>query len=168
MFSSNFQAVLATCTTDYEKLTVDEIADFYEQFETNEARKKANNEYSQRSNNTSHSSRYKKRKVNHANNSQQSNKRVKCNNDIGQNHKNGKKLCYTYAKAGRKPAVVISYNKDKCKFNKRYNNRKEYESCKNFNSKTAMTALTNFTNQLNSLDVKVSEKGKKRKKGSDS
>ena len=30
MFSSEFQAALKTHTTDYEKLTVDEIADFYE------------------------------------------------------------------------------------------------------------------------------------------
>ena len=46
MFSSDFQAALKTHTTNYEKLTVDEVTDFYEQFETNEARKKANSEYS--------------------------------------------------------------------------------------------------------------------------
>jgi len=132
----------------------------------NEARKKANNEYSQRSNDTSHSSGCKKRKVN--NNSQQSNKRVKRDNDDGENHENGKKWCYTCAKAGRKPAVVTSHNKDKCKFKKRYDNGKGHENRKDFNPETVMTALTKLTDQLNSLDAKVSGKGKKRKKGGDS
>ena len=90
MFSSDFQAALKTHATDYEKLTVNEITDFYEQFEMSEARKKVSNECSLKSNNTSYSSGYKKRKINHTNYSQQSNKRAKRDNDDGENYKNGK------------------------------------------------------------------------------
>ena len=94
----------------------------------------------------------------------QQNKRVKRDNDNGENHENGKKWCYTCAKARHKPGVVTSYNKDKCKFNKCYNNGKGYRNCKDFNPKTIMTALTKLTDQLNGLDAKVSGKGKKGKR----
>ena len=116
--------MLKTRTTNYEKLAADEIADFCEQFETSEARKKASNKHSQKSNDTSHSSRYKKRKVSHANYSQQSSKCLKHGNDNGKNNENRKKWCCTCTKAERKLGVVALHNKDKCKFNKRYNNGK--------------------------------------------
>ena len=145
MLSSNFQAALKTHTTDYKILTADKIADFYEQFEISEARKKVSNEHSQRSSDISHSPRYKKRKVNYASNSQESNKYVKCDNDDGKNHENGKKWCYTCAKPRHKPALVASHNKDKCKFNKYYNNGKGYENCKDFNPETIITALAKLT-----------------------